>query len=191
MQSDFDITSWPYYNWHRYYDPSSGRYLSVDPVVQISKGLVTYVHSWRPESGEVYTYAINNPISYTDLWGLIPPIPVPPGINIDKNVREARDMSAIDFYIAVRTGGKWDYKQFGPEYQNFGNYHLGVVAGANGWPQDVSKFLAGMYQIWSGRSTLDWALPPWMSPYGDDPMDQQFIDIGYFDFGKDYCGVQK
>lgn len=46
-----------HYNWNRYYDPSSGRYLSPDPL-----GIESDI--------ALYTYAQNNPLKFTDPTGL-------------------------------------------------------------------------------------------------------------------------
>ena len=50
----YDAETGLHYNYHRYYDPGTGRYLSADPI-----GL---------ERGESISniYVENNPISYTD-----------------------------------------------------------------------------------------------------------------------------
>ncbi len=46
-----------HYNWHRYYDPTVGRYLRADPV-----GLDAGIN--------LFAYKINNKIEYTDSTGL-------------------------------------------------------------------------------------------------------------------------
>lgn len=48
------------YNWHRYYDPSLGRYISADPIGQF-------------DHANLYQYAWNNPSMYVDPYGLFNP----------------------------------------------------------------------------------------------------------------------
>jgi RHS repeat-associated protein len=49
-----------HYNWHRYYDPDTGRYLQPDPLALTRPG-------WDQP---VYAYGMNNPLGYYDLLGL-------------------------------------------------------------------------------------------------------------------------
>ena len=53
----FDAETGLHYNWHRYYDPSTGRYITSDPI-GLEGGLNTYV------------YAYSNPVALFDPDGL-------------------------------------------------------------------------------------------------------------------------
>uniref|UniRef100_UPI001B80340B RHS repeat domain-containing protein n=1 Tax=Desulfobulbus elongatus TaxID=53332 RepID=UPI001B80340B len=53
----FDAETGLHYNWHRYYDPDIGRYLSADPI-----GLEAGIN--------LYAYVNNDPVNWIDIWGL-------------------------------------------------------------------------------------------------------------------------
>jgi len=53
----YDAETGLHYNYHRYYDPVTGRYMSADPI-----GI-------RPEPN-LYLYVLNNPIKWVDPFGL-------------------------------------------------------------------------------------------------------------------------
>lgn len=119
---------------------------------------------------------------------------IPEGVSIVKNMQEASKMSAIELYRAVKTRGKWDYKQLEVFrlYQDFGNAHYAAVTRAWGIPDMIARIGAGFYQIASGTSPLRreiFGFNQWksgMQPnvsvgllsqiidpnYGDDPIDQ-------------------
>ena len=74
----------------------------------------------------------NDPVNLVDPWGLRPSSNIPSGVSVQSNIKEARNMSSRDFYNAVKSGGKWDYKQQGSQYENFGNYNYGATGRAAG-----------------------------------------------------------
>jgi RHS repeat-associated protein len=53
----------PYYNWNRWYLPSVGRYLELDPIAKAGGFNGEYGPDW-------YSYASGNPLSFTDRRGL-------------------------------------------------------------------------------------------------------------------------
>ena len=56
----YDVETGLFYNWHRYYSPALGRYITNDPI-----GLVGGLNT--------YSYVGNAPLVWSDRWGLIPP----------------------------------------------------------------------------------------------------------------------
>jgi RHS repeat-associated protein len=53
----------PYYNWNRWYLPSVGRYLELDPIAMAGGFNGFYGPNW-------YGYAEGNPLRWVDPWGL-------------------------------------------------------------------------------------------------------------------------
>lgn len=58
-----------HYNWHRWYDPDSGRYLSPDPVAFRTNGRIAQYSRHMPNLLVPYSYANGNPVSHVDADG--------------------------------------------------------------------------------------------------------------------------
>lgn len=95
-------------------------------------------------------------------------------------------MSASEFMRAVGNGGRWDFKQFGSQFEDFGNYNYGVTGRAAGFGDGILKRAAGWAQGEAGTRDLSWGSPFGGPPYGDDPRDQRWIDEGSRDFESGY-----
>jgi hypothetical protein len=84
------------------------------------------------------------------------------------------------FKSMVETGGEWDYKRLNrTRYENFGNFHFGIVGAAIGFPLDLLLRGAGFYQWVSGTTKPAYGWAGGDPPYGDDPRDQEQIIRGY------------
>lgn len=133
---------------------------------------------------------------------------IPNGVDIQANINEtinyANTHNIIDslnwFMQKVGNHGDWDYKQKGSQYEDFGNWHYGVVAKAFGFPDSVALSGAGGAQItahtgggllahiyWSGLDfiygTAAFALGAYNYPSGgfglfDDSHDTANIVVG-------------
>lgn len=112
----------------------------------------------------------------------------PPDVSIDANIEEAtqkkinlREDSAFLlswFYTKVRNKGDWDYKQLDRQYADFGNFHYGAVGTAAGISEGVLLRAAGAAQLLAGTSRDEYNKWWSQSPYGDDPVDQVWIQAG-------------
>jgi RHS repeat-associated protein len=64
-----------HYNWHRYYDPDTGRYLTPDPLTFSPVApLVSMVSANLGRPLDAYAYALGNPVRFTDPTGEIPTV---------------------------------------------------------------------------------------------------------------------
>ncbi|MGA6108780.1 RHS repeat-associated core domain-containing protein [Pseudomonas solani] len=176
-----DAHSALYYNYFRDYDPETGRYVESDPI-GLNGGLNTFA------------YVMGNPLVLTDPLGLAPPTNIPPGVSPADNICEAKKMFtwSFDFYNAVKNKGPWDYKQNGPQYQDFGNYNYGLTGSAQGFSPNTLRRMAGWAQGRAGTrpSNGAWSTPLGTYPYGDDPNDQYWINEGIKDYESNYWKCQ-
>lgn len=123
---------------------------------------------------------------------------IPDSLNSEKLIgilREATWMSNIEYAMAVKTGGKWDFKSiYGKHFENFGNFMYGITVSLRGnaystvsrapgidkyrsGHREIHLILAGLYQIYSRTNKSEWGVFQW--PYGDDPLDQAWIIRGF------------
>jgi len=105
-----------------------------------------------------------------------------------ENIKKAKEMkekglsSCYSWFIdQVKGDGPWDYKRGGhPEMEHVGNFNYGATGRAMGVPSFILRGAAGFYQFTSGTSKLSFVIS-----FGDDPVDQYFINEGiewYYDF---------
>jgi RHS repeat-associated protein len=134
-----------YYYRARYYDPTTGRFISEDPIGFLSKNL------------NLYTYVGNNPINFTDPWGLCP-CGKPQDV-----VKKAHDDTRDWGYTADRTDIN---RGFGPDtykcnlfvdtsYENAG-YNLPNIGGS--W---LSKMLGRYPPAAKNLSDSSYDVPGW------------------------------
>jgi len=74
----YDEESNLHYNYHRYYDPSTGRYIKIDPFGAVARPVnlpqedyISFKTSLETEHNP-YLYAGNNPMAYMDPYGTFP-----------------------------------------------------------------------------------------------------------------------
>ena len=110
----------------------------------------------------------------------------PAALSVEQNIVETKAYASTHsisetyhwFYLKVRNGGEWDFKQQGGQYEEFGNWHYGVIGAALGIPDEILLRMAGAAQLRAGTSQSAWGNPLGGAPYGDDPLDQAAIQRG-------------
>lgn len=121
---------------------------------------------------------------------------VPPGVNLEANIAEARrirkicEMFTLPAYehlapssfllkcawvfFNFKDGEKYDYKKDNhPEYEDFGNYHYGLYTKALGLNASFTQAMAGFAQAFS--QTSSWGF---LRTWFDDPRDTKMIKRG-------------
>jgi hypothetical protein len=133
----------------------------------------------------------------------MPPLPLgvvmPEDVDLLANIREAQRhrLNKNWFISKVGYGKPWDYKTRGIQYENFGNFHFGIVGRAAWFPESILLREAGRAQRENPNSPQFPGDPGGMGferydpsyatgeyPYGDDPMDQYYIRRGFAYFYK-------
>lgn len=111
-----------------------------------------------------------------------------PSVDLMKTMNTAETMGALNWVLAVKENGVWDYKKDNPQFAHFAQWNYGFTAAGVGWSLNIALRLAGFYQwhpwltdpkesMFAEGSPFD--LPGKTSFYGDNPMDQYWIKKGY------------
>lgn len=148
----------------------------------------------------------------TERRGVDIPSNIPHHIDLEANIREARTQSGLGygidtgsaqgglatfywFYLKVRNGGPWDYKKTRRrQYEDFGNFHYGVVGSAAGFSEATLLRMAGHVRAGNpGSGAAPSLLQGLMgvggiAPFGDDENDQYWISKGIQYYRRHYEG---
>lgn len=189
----------------RFYDPRIARFMSRDSnpgltAVPLTLNRFSYVEN-NPVNAVDPTGHASNKAVQTGPCGVSGPffgggsyIPcMPSDVDIEANIGLAAAMSTKGkvtvyawFYEMVKTGGEWDYKKDGNgQYEEFGNWHYGLVGRAAGIPLDVLLAAAGANHLENnlvpniGKGLRGEPTTSIDAPYGDDWRDTYWIREGY------------
>jgi RHS repeat-associated protein len=200
----FDEETGLHYNWHRYYDPRTGRYLTPDPLhlgnVQVARQnfqtvlyatmLYQYALS-NPQALNDYGYVHNNPVNWTDPIGLI-------GFGFSGGgaygsgggLRDPHAYSASagsGFYIGVKEGGR-------AEIGGFSYQAEGKLPGAKlGLGLDLSLYYTDAEQFFQGAvrySSRTWG-PFTVVEYYDECYEVTGHTFSIFGRGLGLTGLEK
>ncbi len=81
-------------------------------------------------------------------------------------------------YKFTKNGSLLDFKQEGALYQDYGNFTFGAVGSALDIDDAILLRGAGWAQTRAGTSNPEYGSPYGLAPYGDDPIDQKYIEYG-------------
>jgi hypothetical protein len=133
------------------------------------------------------------------------PPSLPSGQSINFNIQQTKQVSQqLDpynlntgtrnwwFKHMVERGGPWDYKQYGEQYVDAGNFNYGATCGAMGEMLYYCQSMAGaarMSRAHKLKLPQGKGFPFILPPYGDQSSDQKQIAQG-FSYSKNGTGCQ-
>ncbi|WP_429168079.1 RHS repeat-associated core domain-containing protein [Aeromonas rivipollensis] len=132
----YDAETGLHYNWRRYYDPNTGRYITSDPI-----GLAGGINT--------YAYALSNPIGNADPTGEF----VPLLLGAYAAVEFA--LSAWDAYDTFKTITS-DCATTGEKWAAGGLFAAGIILPGNyGWVDNVAERAYGTYRHLRNTGSID------------------------------------
>jgi hypothetical protein len=143
----------------------------------------------RQQTEQNQEKSVNNDLSKIpqDIFADVPVGPTKKEILIKSNIEGAKRLKSMGTYSPekfrtfiqfVQSNGIWDYKQQNPDFQDFGNFHYGVVGMAAGINERLLLGAAGAYQQMGNTRKFGEGIPIFSKNNGDDPKDQEQIRKG-------------
>lgn len=165
----YDSETGLHYNWHRYYDPKTGRYLTADPI-----GLAGGINP--------YVYVQNDPINMIDPYGLfgVEDMPLLPDSWVDfsaglgdallwgfgDDLRDALGIGGVDPCSSAYRYGGWTSFAIGSSRLAYGAVAKGysVLASSGAAASAFRSGLKNAFRLGAGKN---WR-PPDLSKYATD-----------------------
>ena len=199
---------------YRFYAPDIGRWINRDPISEAGgvnlygmvgnnpvnavdahglapRGVVSPTPTPLPPTSMPVPVVLTNPftgkLNYKPLDSAGIPLTMPTNVDIMANIISAQTQTPgnlLWFKNQVGDSCPWDYKKVNPAFEDFGNFHYGVVGRAMGISRTRLLDEAGVAQIKGKTSKPGWGTPnnvfgkSGTPPYGDDPKDQMMIKRG-------------
>jgi RHS repeat-associated protein len=155
----YDAATGLYNYGYRDYRPQAARFTTVDPIRDgsnwysyVNNDPVNWVDPWGLSANDGKNtkiklatpediFTLRNPnldAAYDWAFGTsFMPSNIPPGINVDLNMMQAKGMGIFSWYSFVKNEGPWDFKQWDKKYEDFGNFNFGATGTALGIPPEI------------------------------------------------------